>query len=159
MPTSPFNVRNGWRLYMYPAFQSVYDGLVGEVARLAAASPDGYASHPKTKLLARINKIILDEIPADPGHKDYRLGKALGGGHKNWFRAKFLKGRFRLFYRYDSSSKVIIFCWTNDENTLRKEGSRTDPYVVFKSMLESGKPPSDWGDLVEIVVGSTKCRP
>ncbi len=158
MPTSPFASSNGWRLYMYPAFKAVYDGLVAEVGRLAAASPDDYVSHPKTKLLARINRIILDEIPADPGHKDYRQGKALGAANKNWFRAKFLKGRFRLFYRYDSSSKLIIYCWINDENTLRKEGARTDPYAVFKGMLESGKPPTDWGDLVEIVAGSTKSR-
>ena len=143
---------------MYPAFKVVYDGLVAEVARLAAASPVDYVGHPRAKLLARINKIILEEIPADPGHKDYRQGKALGAANKNWFRAKFLKGRFRLFYRFDSSAKVIIYCWINDENTLRKEGSRTDPYAVFKGMLESGKPPSDWADLAEIVVGSPKSR-
>ena len=158
MPTSPFDTRSGWRLYMYPAFKVVYDGLVAEVARLAAANPDDYAGHPKTKLLARINKIILDEIPADPGHKNYRQGKALGVEYKNWFRAKFLKNRFRLFFRYDSSAKAIIYCWINDENTLRKEGSRSDPYVVFKGMLESGRPPSDWADLAEIVLGSAKSR-
>ncbi len=141
---------------MYPAFKVVYDGLVGEVERLAAASPNDYASHPKAKLLARINKLILDEIPADPGNKDFRLGKALGSGHKNWFRAKFLKSRFRLFYRYDSTSKAIIYCWINDENTLRKEGAKTDPYVIFRSMLESGRPPSDWCELVETVVVSAK---
>ena len=159
MPTSPFNVRSGWRLYMYPAFHAVYDGLVAEVGRLAEANPDDYVGHPKAKLLARINKIILDEIPVDPGHKDYRLGKALGGGHKNWFRAKFLKSHIRLFFRYDSTSKVIIYCWINNENTLRKEWSRTDHYVIFKGLLESGKPPSEWADLAEIVVGFTQGRP
>ena len=31
-------------------------------------------------------------------------------------------GRFRLFFRFDSASKVIIYAWVNDENTLRKVG-------------------------------------
>jgi toxin YhaV len=30
----------------------------------------------------------------------------------------------------------------NDERTLRKSGSKTDPYRVFRAMLEVGDPPS-----------------
>lgn len=154
MQNPPFDTRNGWKLYMYPVFKTVYDGLVVEVKRLADADPTGYTSHPKTKLLARINVLILEEIPSDPGHKDYRQGTKLGGQNKNWSRAKFLKSRFRLFFRFDSASKIIIYCWVNDENTLRKEGSRTDPYEVFKKMLGSGNPPNSWSDLVKQVLGS-----
>lgn len=138
---------------MPPAFRTAYDGLVAEVDRLAAEKPADYRTHPKTKLLARINAIILDEIPADPSHKDYRQGTKLGGQYKNWFRAKFFKGRFRLFFRFDTASRIIIYCWVNDENTLRKEGARTDPYSVFAKMLRSGNPPNGWDELAEQVVG------
>jgi toxin YhaV len=158
MPQAPFDVRNGWALFLYPAFQTVYDGLVTEVARLAAENPADYTAHPKTKLLARINTLILDEIPADPGHKDYRQGTKLGREHKNWFRAKFLKNRFRLFFRFDSVQKVIIYCWVNDENTLRKDGARTDPYAVFAKMIKSGNPPNGWDDLAAQVNGAAGKR-
>lgn len=36
---------------------------------------------------------------------------------------------------------VIVYAWINDERTLRKSGSRTDPYRVFRAMLEAGDPP------------------
>ena len=64
-----------------------------------------------------------------------------------WFRAKFGNGRFRLFFRYSSTSKVIIFAWVNDENSLRNYGSKTDAYKVFKGMLDDGNPPDDWDTL------------
>ena len=34
-----------------------------------------------------------------------------------------------------------MYVWVNDEFTLRKAGSRTDAYAVFKSMLNAGDPP------------------
>jgi len=36
---------------------------------------------------------------------------------------------------------VIVYVWINDEFTLRKAGSKTDAYAVFKSMLNAGNPP------------------
>ena len=35
-----------------------------------------------------------------------------------------------------------------DEGTLRKAGSRTDPYSVFRGMLESGDPPGTIEELL-----------
>ena len=61
MPNDPFATRHGWTLFRYPAFRTPYDTLVTEVGKLAAANPEGLATHPKTKLLKRINDLILDE--------------------------------------------------------------------------------------------------
>jgi len=36
--------------------------------------------------------------------------------------------------------KVIVYVWVNDEFTLRKAGSKTDAYALFKSMLNAGDP-------------------
>jgi toxin YhaV len=47
---------------------------------------------------------------------------------------------------------VVIYAWLNDEDTLRKEGSRTDVYEVFKRMLERGEVPSTVDELIQ---GST----
>jgi len=50
--------------------------------------------------------------------------------------------------RYDSRSKVIVYAWVNDENTLRSAGSKSDPYAVFEKMLGRGNPPDDWDALI-----------
>ena len=37
--------------------------------------------------------------------------------------------------------KVIVYVWFNDEDTLRKAGSKTDVYAAFRRMLERGEVP------------------
>jgi toxin YhaV len=143
-----FAVRNGWQLRRSRVFAEAIDALEGEVERLAAADPDQYLSHPKSKLFARIIQLILEEIPADPNSPVFALGNTLGPTHRHWRRAKFLQ-RFRLFFRFDSASRTIIYSWVNDENTLRKAGSRSDPYTVFKQRLTRGEPPNDWIELLQ----------
>ncbi|MBY3755748.1 type II toxin-antitoxin system YhaV family toxin [Azospirillum formosense] len=155
MSNSPFDTRHGWQLYMHPAFKGRYDTLVDSVERLKVADAEGYVSHPQAKLLKRINELILDEIPSKPGDPKYRQGKTLGSAYKDWFRAKFFS-RFRLFFRYSTDQRIIIFCWLNDENTLRQAGSDTDPYAVFAKMIRAGNPPNDWEELIKVVVGETK---
>jgi toxin YhaV len=142
----PFDVRNGWTLYQLPAFRDQLDALRREVEEIQRKSPAEADGHPKAKLLKRILEIILDEIPSDPAQKGYRQGTTLGPAHKDWSRAKFL-GRFRLFFRFSSTERLIITCWINDENTLRKAGSKSDPYRIFQKMLEAGDPPSSWAAL------------
>jgi len=145
--TSPFDQRHGWKLYLHPAFREPFDRLTDEVERLRSADPAGYRRHPRAKLLRRILALVLDEIPSDPAAASFRLGKALGTEHRHWRRARFL-GRFRLFFRYSSAHKTIIFAWLNDESSLRQAGGRSDPYVVFKGRLARGEPPDDWDDLM-----------
>ncbi len=145
--STPFVVRNGWTLFRAAAFRASIDPLVAEVARLAAADPDGYRAHPKAKLLARIHDLIFEEIPRDPNAPVYSLGNTLGPAHRHWRRAKFLQ-RFRLFFRFDSASRIIVYAWVNDENTLRKAGGRSDPYAVFARRLDAGDPPDGWDALL-----------
>jgi toxin YhaV len=117
------------------------------VDRLATADPNGYERHPQTKLLLAVYRLIRNVIPRDPAALEFRLGNTLGPEYRHWRRAKF-SGRFRLFFRFQSTTRTIIYVWMNDENTLRKSGGRTDPYSVFHQMLERGRPPSDWNELL-----------
>lgn len=82
-------------------------------------------------------------MPRDPGHPDFRQGGTLGFAYTGWFRAKFHQ-RFRLFFRFDSKRKAIVYAWVNSDGGLRKEGDRNDPYAVFRRMLERGKPPASF---------------
>ncbi len=142
-----FAVRNGWILLRHPAFREPFEALVAEVAALEAADPEGWMAHPKAKLLKRIRDLIMDEIPSNPDDPAFRLGHTMGKPNSHWRRARFL-GRFRLFFRFDTASKVIIYAWVNDETTLRKAGSKTDPYATFEKRLGRGDPPGEWAELL-----------
>jgi toxin YhaV len=49
----------------------------------------------------------------------------MGPAFRHWRRAK-IGRRFRLFFRFDSKSRIIIFAWINDKNTLRASGAKTE---------------------------------
>ncbi len=98
--------------------------------------------------MAALDKLLFEIIPSDPASARYLLGNTLGPKHRAWRRAKF-GGQYRLFFRFDSAAKIIIFGWMNDEDTLRAYGSKKDAYAVFVKMLDSGRPPSTWTDLLE----------
>ena len=68
--------------------------------------------------------------------------------HRHWFRARFGANRFRLFFRADSASRIVVYAWVNDRDTLRKTGAVSDPYAVFARMLAHGNPPDDWPRLL-----------
>jgi len=107
----------------------------------------GSGSQPAAKMLATINHYIREAIPRYPNAPEFRQGNTLGPGNRHWFRAKF-HGRYRLFYRFSAEQRIIIYAWVNDEGSLRKAGSKTDPYAVFHAMLESGDPPNSFVELL-----------
>ena len=139
--------RNGWTLLFHEC-------IVGQLQKLAAAAyraqlqdPQGFAGNANVKLFKALSHLILEVVPGDPNRDDFRQGNTMGSEFRHWRRAK-IGRRFRLFFRFDSKSKIIIFSWVNDEKTLRAAGSATDPYAVFQKMLERGNPPDDWHDLL-----------
>lgn len=147
LPPEPPLVVNGWSIYVYPDFAERWNNLRAAVEEQRRRDPAGYRGTAAAKVFLALRRLVLSEIPQDPAAERYRQGLTLGAEHRPWRRARFLQ-RFRLFFRYHSAARVIVYVWLNDENTLRKEGARTDPYHVFRHMLERGRPPADWGDLI-----------
>lgn len=88
-------------------------------------------------------KAIIERVPANPDHPDFRLGKTLGRDYGNWRRVeKGLPERYRLFLRFASKPvKLIVYVWFNDEDTLPKAGSKTDVYETFRRTLSRGEVP------------------
>jgi toxin YhaV len=140
-------VVNGYHLLVWPAFAKRWRKLKTEVERLRVADPDNYRRTPAAKLLAAVRDATLRDIPQDPDADRYRQGITLGPEYRHWRRDKFFQ-RFRLFFRFSSRPAMIAYVWLNDESTLRKRGARTDAYAVFRAMLERGRPPTDWEDLM-----------
>ncbi len=72
----------------------------------------------------------MEAVPSDPGRDEFRQGNTLGTAYRHWRRAT-IGSRFRLFFRYDSRSKVIVYAWVNDEDTLRSAGSARTRLLVL----------------------------
>ena len=139
--------RHSWNLLFH-------DGLIEQLQKLQTAAqkaqtqdPQGCESNANVKLFNALAQLMLETVPSDPNRDEYRQGNTMGPAFRHWRRAK-LGRRFRLFFRFDSKTRIIIFAWVNDENTLRSSGSKTDPYAVFQKMLQRGNPPDDWAALV-----------
>ena len=139
---------NGWTILVHPLFLDQLESLTEEVEQLKLKKTESYGKKKATKLLANINKLAFQVIPQDPTLSDYRQGDTLGKNYKHWFRGKFNQ-QYRLFFRFDSQSKIIIYAWVNDGDTLRAYGSKTDAYKVFANMLDDGDPPDDWDQLLK----------
>src|SRR5947208_1446103 len=80
-------------------FTEQLNKLIAEVIKLQQTQPHSFKEHPKTKRLARIYKLMLEEIPADPANAQWNQGNTLGAHFRLWKRAKFGQNRFRLFFR------------------------------------------------------------
>lgn len=148
-------VVNGWCLLAHPLFLEQLENLIGEVEALRQKHPNQYTEKNSTKRLAAIKKLIFEKIPKDPTLSEYRQGSTLGDEYKHWFRAKFFQ-QYRLFFRYHLESKIIIYCWVNDEKTKRAYDSKSDAYKIFKKMLKNGNPPDNWIDLLKGAKEQTK---
>lgn len=138
---------NGWTILAHRLFLDQLERLAVAVEAEPAANPDAPPSG-SAKLLANVLDLALNKIPADPANPAFRHGGTLGAHTRHWFRGKTGNGRYRLFYRFHSAAKIIVFAWVNDENSLRTYDSNRDAYAVFASMLRSGDPPGDWDALV-----------
>jgi len=138
---------NGWTLLFHDMMLGQIRTLTEAVNRARLADPAGFRSNANVRVLASVAKLMLHVIPQNPGHTDFRIGNTMGADYRHWSRAKFGQ-RFRLFFRYDGTARIIVFAWVNDENTLRARGSKSDPYAVFKAMLDRGNPPDTWKTLL-----------
>jgi toxin YhaV len=141
-------VVHGWTVFAHPLFMEEYEGLSKQVVQLQKEDPVNYQKKNVTKRLAAVHKLAFDIIPRDPTLPDYRQGSTLGREYKHWFRAKFFQ-QYRLFFRFHSGFKIIVYVWVNDERSKRAYDSKTDAYRVFKKMLGSGNPPDDWNELLQ----------
>ena len=138
---------NGWRVYLHPCFLDQYEALLDEVEAAKAKDPENYRKRACAKMLAAVHGLAFEKIPGDPSHPAYRMGDTLGKQYTHWFRAKFFQ-QYRLFFRFQESTKIIIIAWVNDDGTRRAYGSKTDAYAVFGKMLARSRPPDGWNALL-----------
>lgn len=143
-------VVQGWTLAFHPSLLDQVERLVVVAEEEVKRAGRSRVSRPgpNQKLLAHVLDLMFEAIPRDPNAPEYRLGHTLGREHAHWRRGKTGGGRYRLFFRFRSDARLIIFAWINDERSLRTYGSATDAYRVFADGLARGTPPDDWDTLV-----------
>ena len=139
--------RHGWNLLFHECISDQLKKLHTAAERAKQQNPESFETTANVRLFAALSKLLFDVVPSDPNREEYRQGNTMGTAFRHWRRAK-IGRRFRLFFRFDSKTRIIIFAWVNDENTLRSSGSKSDPYIVFQRMLERGHPPDDWAALM-----------
>jgi len=139
--------RHGWNLLFHQCLVEQLQKLQAAAERAQQQDPQGYQSNANVRLIAALSRLIFEAVPSDPGREEYRQGNTMGTEFRHWRRAK-VGRRFRLFFRFDSKTRIIIFAWVNDENTLRSSGSKSDPYAIFQRILERGQPADDWKALL-----------
>ena len=137
----------GWSLLFHDCLIDQLKKLQAAAQRAQLQDPQGFESNANVRLFAALSKLIFEAVPSVPNREEYRQGNTMGTEFRHWRRAK-IGRRFRLFFRFDSKSRIIIFAWVNDETTLRSSGSKHDPYAVFQRMLARGHPPDDWTALM-----------
>jgi mRNA-degrading endonuclease RelE of RelBE toxin-antitoxin system len=103
-----------------------------DMARKARAAEDaGDYANAHCTIFNMVKDAIKNIIPSDPLNKSH----ALRGDLSNVFRIR--KGRLRICWI--ASSRIRKVCILFIAETFRKEGDASDPYVIFKRLLESGK--------------------
>jgi toxin YhaV len=140
-------VIQGWTLFAHPLFLAQLASLTHQVERLKEKDPLNFLHKNATKRLAAIAKLAFEVIPQDPTRMSYKQGSTLGEDYAHWYRAKFFQ-QYRLFFRYHEASKLIVYAWVNDEDTKRAYERSNDAYLVFRKMLQKGRPPEDWSQLL-----------
>jgi toxin YhaV len=138
---------NGWLLLAHPHFEDEYSKWQNDAVKVITKNPTDFASHSKVKLFATLQKLVFEVIPEDPARESFLLGNTLGPENRAWRRAKFSQ-QYRLFFRFDSAAKIIIYAWVNDANSLRAYQSKTDAYAMFAKRLHNGNPPNNWDELL-----------
>ncbi len=128
--------KNNYLLKAHEIFFQRTVELNNEVKALSKRlSPDELREHETVKFAHKVYKATLETIPEHPDHPAYRLHADL----KKYRRYKQGLGRYRLFFAFSTTPKIILYLYLNDRASLRKEGDKNDPYERFRRFVRQGR--------------------
>jgi len=119
--------RHGWNLLFHQCLSEQLQKLHAAQQRARQQDPQGFESNANVRLFAALSKLIFDAVPSDPNREEYRQGNTMGDAFRHWRRAK-IGRRLRLFFRFDSKTRIIIFAWVNAPN-----GQTWDDFFIHGS--------------------------
>ncbi len=129
-------VKNNYLLKTHEMFFQRTLELNNEVKALSEKlSGEELKQHNTVKLAKRVYTATLEIIPQNPNDRAYYLKDDL----KKYRRYKQGLERYRLFFAFSTTPKIILYLYLNDIYTLRKEGDKNDPYEIFKTFVRRGR--------------------
>ena len=129
-------IANKYILKAHNLYYTRIKEIIERVVVLKAKLPkDEFVKHDLVKFAKRLREADTNTIPSDPAHPDYRLSGEL----KKFKRYKKGLQRYRSFFCYSDTPPIIVYLYLNDDKTLRKDGSKTDAYEVFKKLVSQKK--------------------
>ena len=127
--------RNDYLLMYHDCYFQRIRKLKARLKELKAELPhEEYVRHELVKFAARIRNADQKIIPEDPNKQEYRLK----GDLKKFRRYKQGLKRYRLFFCFANTPRIILYLYLNDEKHLRKQGDRNDPYEAFTRLVKNG---------------------
>ncbi|EKD28771.1 MAG: hypothetical protein ACD_79C00211G0002 [uncultured bacterium] len=93
--------------------------------------PEEFKQHEIVKLAFRIREADLKIIPQDPNKPEYFLKGEL----RKYRRYKQGLQRYRVLFCFSNQPKIILYLYVNNEEHLRKDFDKNDPYEEFKSLM------------------------
>ena len=119
------------------------DSLKQEIKQLKESlTKEEFSQHPDVKFVVRIREATKEIIPEDPDRKEYQLY----GNLKKYRRYKQGLQRYRLFFAFAKKPPIILYLYLNDKSSLRKEGSKNDPYCIFSKLVDKKQVSHDPND-------------
>jgi len=144
-----------WRILFHPIFRERYESLRAAARDVGLRLPkDKARRHPTVKLFAAVNRFLSDVIVVDPNAPDFRLVGTLSKFRRA--HGYGLPDRYRLFWTFSTSQRIIIVLYVNDQETLRKSAGRTDPYAVFTRLVERGEIGADFEANLDLLEANRK---
>lgn len=135
--------KSNYLLKCHKFYSDRVESLKQEIKKLKdALLEEEFSQHPDVKFAVRVREATKEIIPEDPDRRDYQLH----GDLKKYRRYKQGLQRYRLFFAFSTKPPVILYLYLNDKSSLRKEGSKNDPYNIFSKFVEKKQVSHDPSD-------------
>ena len=147
-------LRHGWNLLFHEGLIEQLQKLQAAAQRAQAQDPQGFESNANVKLFNALAQLMLETVPSDPNRDEYRQGNTMGPAFRHWRRGK-VGRRFRLFFRFDSKAKIIIFMAMMEAQTYFAERQARADVAAFDAVMAraGGEPPRE-GDRILLAQNS-----
>lgn len=136
---------NNWELLCFHLFRKALLYLAKDVERLKRTQPRRYKLKANFKLFEAVCNCIYNIIPFEEHKEQFALKDDLKGLYR--IKRNLYDDRYRLFFKPEFQKKELIYIWLNDKKTLRKDGSKTDPYKKVSKDVNNGTIPINFDEI------------
>lgn len=121
--SAPALVVNGWTLLGGSLFLDQIDRL-NKAGKAEEPNYAGSVQGANTKLLEHLLHLAFYAVAENPESTAFRQGRTMGRPYTHWYRAKTGNGRYRLFFRFSTRERIIVFACERPQDIAHLRRSR-----------------------------------